>query len=264
MLPTIMPAHRLLFISCFAAVQLVFFRCDDADEPAVRNCRIKEMVVDSPDPYIYRFRYNSDGTLKSVTSPNYSADYKYEGGRLKTISIDIVGSRKVISYEYPAERLMTWTSTATENRIYNLYHTSGKIDSLIVTDAPDGQPRTDFHSYPVYSGNNVSAVHSGGGCCVYEISEVEYDNGRNPASLLRASTGVFTGRDLFSYEYFDFAPEQLAENNPARYDISGSYNRSVSFMYSYATQGSYPLRIAKYYDGNLDNYGYNFVYEHCE
>lgn len=237
---------------------------DDSDNPVVKNCRIKEMYFDSPNNYTFKFQYNKDGTLNSITTPNISFSYTYENGKLNTIAANSGGNVVTLTYEYPTDKLITWTSSSGNNRINKLYHTGDKVDSLIVIDTPIGAPSVEFYSYPKYTGNNVESVNSSGGCCVYDISEVEYDNGKNPATLLRKSVGAFTGMDILGYEFFRFTPDQLSENNPTRYKMTGSYNALVEFEYTYATQGSYPLTVSKYYDGNLDGFVVNFVYENCD
>ena len=240
------------------------FGCDDdPDGPVVKNCRIKEMYHDTPSNYTFKFHYNSDGTLNSITSPKVSMRYNYENGKIKTIVGE--GSMGTVTYEYPTDKLITWTSSSFDYRIYKLYHTGDKADSMIVNDeAQNGQPALEFHSYPNYVANNVESVNSSGGCCVYYIGDVEYDNGLNPASLLRKSVGAFTGQYIMGYEFFSFRPDQLSENNPTRYKISGSYNALVEFEYTYATQGSYPLTLTQYNDGMLNGSTVNFVYENCD
>jgi len=251
-------------LSLLIVLALPFACDDDSDGPVVKNCRIKEMYYDDVSNYTFQFHYNSDGTLNSITSPNLLSRYKYENGKLKTIVRNIVGNVETLTYNYPTDKLITWTSSSMDNRIYKLYYTGDKADSMIVNDAQTGQPSLDFYSYPKYVANNVKTVNSSGGCCVYYIGDVEYDNGLNPASLLRKSVGAFTGQDMMVYEFFSFRPDQLSENNPTRYKMSGSYNALVEFEYTYATQGSYPLTISQYYDGDLNGFTTNFVYENCD
>ncbi len=256
-----------VFRTFFLLLVLVLpFGCDDdSDDNAVKNCRIKEIYFDAPGNYTYTFHYNGDGTLNSITSPNVSMSYSYENGKLKTIVQDIGGNLGTLTYEYPTDKLITWTSSSLDYRIYKLYHTGDKADSMIVNDdAQNGQPALEFHSYPEYVGNNVKTVNSNGGCCVSYIEDVEYDNGLNPVSLMRKSVGAFTGQDIMNYEFFSFRPDQLSENNPTRYTMSGSYNALVEFEYTYATQGSYPLTLSQYYDGTLSGFKFNFVYENCD
>jgi len=246
-------------------VLLFIFGCDDdSEDPVVKNCRIKEMYHDGPSQYTYKFHYNNDGSLNSIASPNISWSYEYQNGKLKTIVVKTASNVGTVTYQYPTDKLITWTSSSADNRIYKLYHTGDKVDSMIVSDAPTGQTPLEFYSYPTYVANNVQTVNSGGGCCVYDIADVEYDNGLNPATLLRKSTGAFTGQDMMAYEFFNFSPDQLSENNPTRYKMSGSNSALFEFEYTYAKQGSYPLTVSEYYDGTLNGMTTNFVYEHCD
>jgi hypothetical protein len=71
-------------------------------------------------------------------------------------------------------------------------------------------------------------------------------------------------QDIFNYEFLTLVPDQLSENNPVKYQISGSTQSAIVFVYTYSTEGSYPVRSEKYYNGNPNGYIYNFVYENCE
>ena len=250
-----------------------------ADEtvPQVKNCRIGEMYFSTPQRYSYMFGYNDDGTLKSITSPNYTSRLDYKDGRVNTIELLVGGNREVITFEYPSENEITWTSSKQYNgvtRQYYLYHTGDKVDSLKVVD-PENLPLQEYAEYRskvTYTNNNVVSIYSSSECCTNNFKNIENDNGLNPVTLLRQSTGVFNGYDILGYEFFGFMPEMLSLNNPTRYiqeytqiNETGTSTRNMvrEFEYTYAQQGSYPIELSQYVDGTLNGSTYHFVYENC-
>lgn len=247
----------------------------DDDGPVIKNCRIREMFFETTTRYAYIFDYHDDGKLKSVTSPNYTSTWDYIDGQVATITLSLGNDRETISFEYPSANLITWTSSKQFNgvtRQFYLYRHGDQVDSLKVID-PENLPLQqyeEFHSKVSYSNNNVANIYSWSKCCTYNLTDIEYDNGLNPATLLRKSTGVFTGSDMLGYNFFGFTPEVLSVNNPIRYiqayTQSGGIatTRQIEFQYTYSKQGGYPIALSEFVDGNLNGSAYHFVYENCD
>jgi hypothetical protein len=251
---------------------------DDGESGPV-NCRIKEMYFVDPS-YSFKFSYQSNGELKKISSPNVSQTFQFQDGRVNKVIIESTGSDdEILSYSYPKEGMATMTSSVPVNgmtRLYEIFYTGDQLDSVKLTDPANpntGDPELKISWRYTYIEGNVSMITSVSPSYIDTIRNIQYDDGLNASSLLRQSTGLFSGGDILLFAPFGPRPEQLSFNNPATYDYdryskADDFKSKVTFHYSfeyeYPKAPSHPIELSNYVNANFSGTKYYFIYEGCD